>query len=277
MSPPGRPKGEYRSAQREGALAGATVQPRQVSRVVIVMDSATSLASALETGVGLAGAMGASLEGRFFEDLDLLRLGDLPFAVELCSVTGARQELSSPHIERALRLEAARQRKLVAASATRKRVPWTFAVAYGQRLTAAIAYEAELVVLGPRARARRGIGRAGPAGPVAAMFDASDAAERAMSAAAHLATSFACEMLILVPDGESRSAKARRDAAQAWLAAEGLGGRVVAIVPERAALVAAVRARHSAVLAMPASALTAWPLDMDMLRDELVCPLVFVR
>jgi len=28
---------------------------------------------------------------------------------------------------------------------------------------------------------------------------------------------------------------------------------------------------------LPASALAAWPLDMDTLRDELVCPLVFAR
>ena len=255
----------------------AAGQARQVSRVMIAIDSATSPASVLETGVGLAGAIGASLEARFFEDLDLLRLGALPFAIELCALTGARQELSSRHIERALRLEAARQEKLLAASAERTRVPWTFAVARGQRLTAAIAHEAELVVLGPRAPGRRGIARAGPTGPVAAMFDTSDAAARVMSAAASLAASLACEMLILVPDGESRSAQARRDAAQAWLAAEGRGGRVVAVVPELAALVAAVRTQHSAVLALPASALAAWPLDMDTLRDELVCPLVFAR
>ena len=31
------------------------------------------------------------------------------------------------------------------------------------------------------------------------------------------------------------------------------------------------------LLALPASALTGWPLDMDVLRDELVCPLVFAR
>jgi len=243
----------------------------------MAIDSATPLASVLATGVGLAGALGASLEARFFEDLDLLRLGALPFAVELSALTGARQELSSPHIERALRLEAARQQKLLAAAAARTRVAWSFAVARGERLTAAVAREAEFVVLGPSARGRRGAAHAGAPGPVAAMFDATDAAARAMSAAARLAARLASDMLILVPDDESGSAHARRDAARAWLAAEGLGGRVVAVVPELSALVAAVRTQHSSVLALPASVLTAWPVDMDVLRAELVCPLVFAR
>lgn len=248
---------------------------RQFSRVVIAIEGATPAAAAVEAGVGLAGAVGASLEGLYFENVDLLRVGALPFAVELSALTGMRRELSSPHVERALRLEAARLEMLLAAAAARTRVPWTFAIARGQRLTAAVAREAELVVLAPRARGRHGPTHAG--GPIAAMFDDSDAAARAMSAAARLATALAREMLILVPDGESRSAQARRARAQAWLAAERVSGRVVALVPERATLVAVVRAQRSAMLALPASVLTAWPMDMDALLAGLFCPLVLAR
>jgi hypothetical protein len=255
----------------------APLPASRISRVVIAIDSTTPSLLALETGVGLAGAVGASLEGLYFEDIDLLRLGALPFAVEFSALTGMRRELSSRHIERALRLEAARQEQLLAASAARTRVPWSFAVARGQRLTAAVAREAELVVLAPRARGPGGLARPGPPGPIAAMFDASDAAARALSAVARLAATLAREMLILVPDGESRPAQARREQAQAWLAAERLSGRVVALLPELAALVAVVRTQRSAILALPASALTAWPMEMDALLAGLICPLVLAR
>jgi len=250
---------------------------RRFSRVVIAMEGTAPSLSALEAGVGLAGAVGASLEGLFFEDVDLLRLGLLPFAVELSPLTGTRRQLSSGHVERTQRLEAERLEKLLAASAARTRVPWSFAVARGQRLTPAVARDADFVVLAPRTRGARGSARKAAPGPIAAVFDASDASGQALTAAARLATALARELLVLVPENGTKPPTTRCDQAQARLAAERATGRFVSFAHDQAALVAVVRSQRSAMLALPASALTAWPMDLDALLAGLICPLVLAR
>lgn len=252
----------------------STLPAPRVTRVVLAIDASAQSLLALETGVELASAVGASLEGLFFEDVDLVRLGALPFAFEVNALTGRSQEISSEQVERALRLEAERQQKRLATAAARTRVSWSFSVARGQRLTQALAREADLVVLASRARTKA-LKRT--PGPVSVLFDESDASMHILSAAARLAATLARDLLILVPDLAAQSMRTWRESAQAWLASEKVRGQLVQLAPDQAALVAAVRDQRCGTLVLPASAMKAWSIDVDFVLAELNCPLVLAR
>ncbi len=69
-------------------------KPPAESRVLVALGAAAANRGAVETGVGLAAAMGAALDALFVEDANLLRLGALPFASEISALTGARRTFS---------------------------------------------------------------------------------------------------------------------------------------------------------------------------------------
>jgi hypothetical protein len=97
------------------------MKPVGLSRVLVALGASIPSRPAVETGVGLAAAVGAALEALFVEDANLLRLGALPFASEISALTGAWRALAVGEMERALRVEASRLEELLAASATRER------------------------------------------------------------------------------------------------------------------------------------------------------------
>ncbi len=251
-------------------MLGPTKAPR-FSRVVVALGAASPQKPALEAGFGLAAAVGAALEGLFVEDANLVRLASLPFATETCALTGARRNLATEDVERALRVEAARLEQRLASSAARTQVRWSFAVARGELFTQAAARQGDLLVLGTHARAPP------RPGPVAVLFDASPEARRALVAATRFARALSCALLILVPGNDAAPQRAVLKRAREWLAAEGIGGVALALAPDQRALIAAVRARGGLVLTLPEPALAAWPLDLAALVTAIACPLVIAR
>jgi hypothetical protein len=245
--------------------------------VLVALGAAIPSRPAVETGVGLAAAMGVALEALFVEDANLLRLGSLPFASEISALTGLRRALAGGELERALRVEASRIEQLLAASAARQRVPWSFAVTRGELLAEAMTREADLVVFGAPMRPTAPFQEPEWAGPVAALFDASPEALRALAATTRLARALARELVILVPAGEGKAHRAVRQQAREWLTAEQVEGVVVPLTAAHSALVDVVRARRGRMLALPASALSARGMPLALLVADLSCPVVIVR
>jgi hypothetical protein len=227
----------------------------------------------IETGAGLAAAVGARLEGLFVEDANLARLSALPFAREVESLTAARRQLPPAAVERAFRVEAAHLSRLLAVSAERARVECSFHVTRGEWLAEVVAREADLTILVGSGRAAAGERAARR--PVAALFDASEGAQRGLAAATRLARTIGRELLILVP--RSGADDDASDEARAWLAAEGLAGRALPLPRTAAALFAAVRTHGGATLALPVSALTALAVDLAALAAGAPCTVILVR
>jgi hypothetical protein len=147
----------------------------------------------------------------------------------------------------------------------------SFGVTRGDFLGEAAARGGDLIVVGPRADAPL------RTGPVAALCDGSPEALRALEAAARLATRLTRRLAVLVPGTEGADREAAAARARDWLAVRGTTGAVVPIGRDREALLAALRARRVAVLALPATALAAVPLDPEALAAEASCPLIIAR
>ncbi len=112
---------------------------------------------------------------------------------------------------------------------------------------------------------------------MAALFDASPEAVRALAAATRLARALSRTLIVLVPAGEGPAHRSARQKAREWLAAEQVEGVVVPLAVALSSLVDVVRLRRGRMLALPASALSARRLRLATLVAELTCPVVIVR
>ena len=253
------------------AESGAAGRER---RVLVALGTASGGTRILETGAGLAAALGARLEGLFVEDADLVHLAGLPFARELSAVTGAWRGLALDEIERALHLEAAKLERLFADVARRAQVPWSFATARGRLVAVAAAREAELTVLAGRAAVPGPGERHGGRGSLAVVFDGSAASFRALEVAGRLADALGRELRVLVSD---RAPAAAATEARTWLAARGGPGVAVALPAGAAPLADALRTGRSELLIEAVPDLGPSIHGLAALLTRLSCPLLIVR
>lgn len=90
--------------------------PRAAGRIVVVFDTTPLGEAALEAAAGLAAALEAELAGLFVEDIDLVRMAQLPFAAELGLASAVLRRIEASDLERAFRLQAERSRERLAAA-----------------------------------------------------------------------------------------------------------------------------------------------------------------
>jgi nucleotide-binding universal stress UspA family protein len=122
----------------------------RIRRILVALDASTHSRAALAAAADLAGRFHAELLGMFVEDVNLLRLAELPFAREVFIYSARRRELSTREMERQLHAQARRARELLRAEAERAELEWSFEVARG-RITAELlraASEADMIILG---------------------------------------------------------------------------------------------------------------------------------
>lgn len=146
---PGRPGaagGSARDDRPPEASAGWGVR-----RIVVALDASPASAAAARTAARLAALLHAELSGLFVEDADLLGLSGLPFAIEVGTTSAAGRPLAAGEIERRLRAQAARARRLLEESALAAAVrDFRFEVVRGEvrRTIADRLAEGDLVSLG---------------------------------------------------------------------------------------------------------------------------------
>lgn len=197
----------------ETTASGHGPKRLQVRRILVALDSSAGSAATLELAATLAAATASELRGLFIEDLDLLRLAELPFAREIRPGKAVPRALEPALLLQDLRAQAAVARDAMARQAALHRLAWSFQVAKGRSeealLLAAAAGDIIAVArgFGPLARFGRlsrelrliaarapgplllaGETHAAPPGPVLLPYDASPAAENMLGIAAGLAT-----------------------------------------------------------------------------------------
>lgn len=204
------------STEQAQELAG-----RSIRRILVALDASRHSQTVLEIAANLAVRLHSELEGLFVEDINLLRLEDLPFAREIRFQQAVARQIESGEMQRKLRARAALVRHELEETAERFQISYRFRVVRGsvdtELLTAAL--DADLLAVGQqghtvthRARigstARAAVNRA-PSPvllvrpnydfirPVLVIYDGSPVSDRALAIATRL-TGKSNELRVLI-------------------------------------------------------------------------------
>jgi nucleotide-binding universal stress UspA family protein len=190
--------------------------PPRFRRILMALDSGYEDVSSVEAAAALAARLRAELLGLFVEDIDLVRLAELPEVSTYSMLSAGGRRLAADQLKRVLRMQLARSRQAIEQAAARRRIKFAFQVRQG-RLVAEVSTVAgisDLVVVGwskgdistpwattrmaPVATAQavaeaaarsvlllRPTGAVG--GPVLVAYDGSDESRQALAAAAEIA------------------------------------------------------------------------------------------
>ena len=260
-----------------------------VNRVWIALGQGSGDLAALEVESGMAAVLRAELAGLFVEDINLLRLGGLPFAGETGAASAIWRRWEAGDLERAMRIQTAQLERLLVKAAEQAQVHWSFQTARGRVLQEAFAVscEAEAVVFAHAnpAHALPPISRpvaAGRAGavkpPFLVVFDASTVAFRALGVARDLAQQAGAGLHVLIPAEDVVRFARMRDEASDWLNERGSKAAYHGLSRfDAAALAETARNRASGVLLLPAQFPAAELSVLSTLLAQILCPLVLVR
>jgi len=273
-----------------------------IQRILVALDASPHSLAALEAAVELAGRFRAELLGLFVEDVNLLRLAELPFAQEIGFFSAARRKLDTQRMERQFRGQAARIRRALELIAERTQVNWSFRVARGviasELLTAAS--EVDLIILGRGGWSltqRRRLGSTARAIlsetpclalilrqgtylelPMLVVYDGSPLAQKGLATAAALVQGEDGDLTVLVLADEPDMAHRLQRQAAEWLQGRGVNVRYRPLtklsVPRLAHI---VRTEGRGTLVLPARSALLQDEVLLALLDEVEMPVLLVR
>jgi len=273
-----------------------------IQRILVALDASPHSLAALEAAVELAGRFRAELLGLFVEDVNLLRLAELPFAQEIGFFSATRRKLDTQRMERQFRGQAARIRRALELIAERTQVDWSFRVARGviasELLTAAS--EVDLIILGRGGWSltqRRRLGSTARAIlsetpclalilrqgtylelPMLVVYDGSPLAQKGLATAAALVQGEDGDLTVLVLADEPDMAHRLQRQAAEWLQGRGVNVRYRPLtklsVPRLAHI---VRTEGRGTLVLPARSALLQDEVLLALLDEVEMPVLLVR
>ncbi|MGE5220850.1 MAG: universal stress protein [Omnitrophica WOR_2 bacterium] len=125
-------------------------EERLIRRILIALDASPHSLTALRAAAELAARLNAELSGLFVEDINLLRMADLPFARQVSFYSATTSQMDRQQIEIQLRAQAAQARRALMSLSERARLRSTFRVVRGHIPTELLqaASEADLIILG---------------------------------------------------------------------------------------------------------------------------------
>lgn len=268
----------------------SAIQVPAIRRIVVTLDSPESGRAALEVAVRLAAVVGAELEGVFIEDINLIRLSELPFLREIRASSLIEGGISSQSMQRDLRALARQAQRMFEQATQATGVGCSFRVWRGHAAveTLSSSFEADVISLrGGGAltayRAQSFVRTRASATPYAAkgisvLFDASPAADRALAIACQLAVNLGAPLNILLADTATGAADLETRAGKI-LAAHTMRANFIPLGESSVtALTRAMRALdHHGVLIVG----TDHPLfrqgGFSRCLEALTCPVLFVR
>ena len=230
-----------------------------IRRILVALDASAHSSAALEAAAELASRYGAELLGLYVEDINLLRLAELPFAQEVGQFTAIRRRLDVHEVKRQIRSQTGRIRRMFEVTTRRTQVRWSFDVRQGVVVNEVLraAAEADALVLGRAGWSLVAPGRMGstaravlsqapglalivPRGgclgaPFLVLYDGSALAEKALDAAAALVAEGGPQalpgrltvLLLAGREPDNRRLDSLRSQVQAWLGERALWIRYV--------------------------------------------------
>jgi len=191
-----------------------------IKQILVAVDGSPSSLSALENSVELAARLNAELVGLFVEDINLLRATQLPFTREISFFSSGLRRLEAAELERQLRVQADRVRRLMERFTGSKKLSATFRITRGSIAEEIInaGKDVDLLVLGKTGRSQPGFRGSGStvrnvvvqregltlvwcaygtsALPVALAYDGSKSAEKALEAAISLLKVYESDLIV---------------------------------------------------------------------------------
>jgi nucleotide-binding universal stress UspA family protein len=273
-----------------------------IKRILVALDASSHSLAALEAAADLAAHLEAELVGLFVEDVNLLRLGELPFAREVGVFSARWRRVDTREIERQLRAQAERARRALEAQAHRTSVRWSFEVrrgVVGASLLQA-ASDADLVIMGRAGHSTpmpRGLGTTArglisglscPALvvaygsrlrlPVLVLHDGSELAWKALSVAVRLVEEQDRHLVVLVAGDTQRACAELRKQVGVWLREREVMPRYRLLLrPGWSVMAEAIQQEGCGTLVVPASIGADDPEGLLSLLDELELPTLLVR
>lgn len=121
-----------------------------IRRILLAIDGSPHSLAAMQAAVDLSAGLDAELVAAFVEDLNLLRMAELPIASEVSRYTASIRRLQPERIRRQLKAQASRARAALARQARRQAVAWQFIVLQGDISLELLARAegADLMILG---------------------------------------------------------------------------------------------------------------------------------
>ena len=265
----------------------------RIGRVLLALDISRRSRTALETAAALAATLDFELAGLFVEDVNLLRVGGLPFTRELGFFSHDPRTIDLEEMEQALHREAEEAQQLIAETAARLQLRWSFHIARGQIADElfALAGDLDLVVLGKCARmGMRSLGDFVAAAlpgeiravresrPVVAVYDGSACAHRILELAQRLALAGSLELKVLVAASTDAEFSRRASKAKVLLTRAGIVSPVCRRITPGATgeLATAVRQEGAGVLVLNGDERFRGGEGFATLLNEIDCPVVLV-
>jgi nucleotide-binding universal stress UspA family protein len=268
-----------------------------VRRIVLALDETPHVRAALDTAVRLAARLHADLVGIFVEDYDLLRVSELPFAAEISFFAPRPRPLDTASMQRSLRAQAARLRRMFEQAAREHGVSCEFRTRRGH-VGAELLASAELgeMLVLEKAATRAAPNRLGRnaefvadrldrtvvllhqgkdlAAPLVLAYDSSDTAAHAVDVAVQLAHARNEPLAVIIPPNAPREVRER---ATALPGAAGVDARVItAASGDSEALVRAAYELNCGTLIIDANSAFMGRTMPSALAVKLACPVVFV-
>jgi nucleotide-binding universal stress UspA family protein len=265
-------------------------QADAIRRIVVTLDSIESGRPVLDVAVRLAAVLGAELEGVFIEDINLIRLSELPFLREIRASSLVEEVISSQSMQRDLRALARQAERMFLRTTQAMGVGSSFRVWRGHTTVETLSSSFEADVLSLRGRGAmaayhaQSFFRTRPtAAPytvnsVNVLFNASPVADRALSAACQLAANLGAGINILLADTET-PVKDLEVRAGEILTAHKLQAYIIPLA--QVSVTALIRAMRSSgsntVLIAGADHPLFRQAGLGSCLEALTCPVLFVR
>lgn len=274
---------------------------RIIRSILVALDASPHSLAALEAAVELASRFGAELSGLYVEDINLLRLAELPFAQEVGQFSAHRRQLDVQELERQMRAHTLRVRRIFQGTSRRAEVHWSFSVTRGrvEREVLSAATEADMLVLGRAGWSLVRPGRMGSTAravlarapgwalllqegaclgqPVVVVYDGSPLAQKGLDAAAALLEENRW-MTILLLAAEPQSVESLKAQVSAWLGERDIQVRYRILtrlnVPS---LVDALETEGCGTVVLPARSATLDDAALQALLNEIRVPVLLVR
>jgi nucleotide-binding universal stress UspA family protein len=274
-------------------------EEKTIRRILVAVDASPHSLTALRAAVELAERFGAELTGVFVEDINLIRLAELPFAREV-RVYSSVQPLDAQYLEQELRTLARRARQALAQSARRANLRTSFLVRRGvvssELLKAAL--EADLVILGKAGWShRRRMGSTtrilvaqSPSSTlilqhgsrlgmvIGVIYDGSEIAQKALKTATGLLQGTNGFLTVIVLADEIETARLRQSRVTRWLRERGMTASFRWLVGgEGQMLVSLLKSVNFGGLILPVGLESAPTPTINKILDEMNVPVLLVR
>jgi nucleotide-binding universal stress UspA family protein len=274
----------------------------RIRRILVALDASNSSMSALQNAVELAARLEAELIGLFVEDINLLRVTQLPFVREISLLTSTLRPLNAVELERQLRVQAQQVRQIMADIAGQRGVPWKLRITRGSVAAEVLAAgaEADLMVLGKIGRSFSSWQRTGStvrvmmsrrtgltlvmqsgarlALPVVVVYDGSEGAAKGLEAAGHLVQARDSRLTVFVIADDKNDARKLQADALERLERHRLGADFrLLIQPSLPGLAQLIRMESAGPVVVPCEKEPLEGEQLCALVDELANPILLVR